>query len=316
MTQARILVVDDEPANRLLLRQLLAHLGYAVREATDGEEALASVAAEPPDLILLDVHMPRLDGYEVCRRLKSDARTRLVPVVMVTGLDQLPDKIKAVELGADDYLKKPFDPMELAARVRSLLSLKRYTDELEHATNVLQGIAKVVERRDAYTGDHCKRVGVRAVAVGAALGLADEELNALRLAGVFHDLGKIAIPDAILRKPGALTAEERDVMKTHAAAGAELVQPMRTMERMVPFIRHHHERLDGSGYPDGLSGREIPLAVRILSVVDIYDALATKRPYKEALSAEKCFSILRDEAAKGWWDRDVVETLVRVLQSS
>ena len=235
---------------------------------------------------------------------------------MLTSLDQLPDKVKAVELGADDYLTKPFNVLELTTRVRSLLSLKHFTDEFEHASRVLESIALVVESRDRYTGDHCRRLGRYGTMVGKAMGLADEDLRSLYLAGIFHDLGKIAVSDAVLNKPGRLTPEELTVMRSHPVVGADLCRRMRTMETIVPLIRHHHERLDGSGYPDGLSGKEIPRVVRILSVVDVYDALATDRPYREALSHAKCMEIMREEVRRGWWDPDVLETLDRCLRSS
>ena len=308
-----VLIADDEAPNRALVRRVLEPSGYTVLEAADGAQAIETVAARLPDLVLLDLEMPEVDGYSALRALKGDPRTRLIPVVMLTSHDQLVDRVRAMQVGVDDYLIKPFHPAELTARVHSLVSLKRFTDELEHAGRVLQGIARVVEERDAYTGRHCIRVGSRAVRVGTTLGLGEEDLKTLRLAGSFHDLGKIAIPDAILRKPGRLTPEEMELMKTHAAVGAQLVQPMRTLARVLPLIRHHHEKLDGSGYPDGLSAGEIPVTVRILSVVDIYDALATQRPYKEALPRERCLAILREEAAKGWWDRDVVETLADLV---
>lgn len=309
-------MVDDERQNRVLLKKILLPMGFQVREATNGEEALAAVAAELPDLILLDVMMPKLDGYGVCQKLKTDPRTRLIPIIMLTSLDQLPDKLKGVELGVDDFLTKPFNVAELMTRVRSLLSLKQYTDDLEHAANVLESIALTVAERDAYTSGHCIRVGHYAVAVGKRFGLGEEDLKMLRLAGTFHDLGKIAIPDVILRKPGPLTSEERTQMQGHAAKGADLVKPMRTMGGVLPLIRHHHERLDGSGYPAGLSGNEISLTVRILTVVDIYDALGTERPYKAALSRERSLEILREEAERGWWDRKVIETLALITETA
>ena len=309
MPAERILVVDDEEANRNLLREILRPLGYQVREAADGDEALAAVAESTPDLILLDLMMPRLNGYEVCRELKSDPRTRLVPIIILTTLEQLQDKIKAIDLGADDFLNKPFHTIELTTRVRSLLSLKHFTDEFELAAKVLRSIALVVEGRDRYTGDHCKRLGEYAVRIGKTLGLDQEDLETLWLGGIFHDLGKIAVSDSVLNKPAPLTLEEFGVMKTHPAVGADLCGAMRTMERVIPLIRHHHEKLDGSGYPDGLAGKEIPLLVRIITAVDVYDALATARPYRKALPHETCMTILRDEAARGWWDRDIVEML-------
>lgn len=309
---ARILVVDDEAPNRRLVRTVLEPLGFRLQEAADGEEALAALQGPLPDLILLDVTMPGRDGCAVCRRIKDDPRTRMVPVILLTALDQLDDRVRGIDSGADDYLTKPFHVQELTARIRSLLSLKRYTDELEHAGTVIEGLARTLEIRDAYTGDHGKRVGDMAARIGEAMGVPEEGRRTLRLGGILHDLGKIAVPDAVLRKPGRLTESEACEMRTHAHVGSDLCRPMRTMEEVVPIIRHHHERLDGSGYPDGLRGEEIPLLVRIISVADIHDALATKRPYKEAFPRERCLAILREEAAKGWWDRDVVETLARI----
>ena len=312
MGKVQILVVDDEATNRRLLRQILTPLGYDVVEAADGEAALAQVAIELPDLILLDVMMPLRSGYEVCRDLKSNPRTRLIPVVMLTGLDQKAEKLKAVELGAAEFLSKPFDIAELTTRVRSLIALKHFTDELEHASSVLESVALVVEGRDKNTGNHCKRLGEYAARVGGAIGLEDDDIKVLRLGGVLHDLGKIAVSDNILNKPGRLSPEEWTDMHRHPVVGAELCQSMRTLDKVLPLIRNHHEKLDGSGYPDGLSGNDIPALVRIISVVDVYDALATKRSYKEPLSRDKCFEVLREEAAKGWWDQEIVETLARV----
>lgn len=286
---------------------------YDLREAENGEDALESVHQSPPDLILLDIRMPRMDGYEVCQQLKFDPLTKLIPIILLTALGQIEDRIKGIDAGADDFITKPFHTAELVARVKSLLSLKRYTDELENATLVLQGIAKVVEHRDAYTSGHCRRVGDYGAVIALSLGLGVEDVKWIRLAGMFHDLGKISIPDKLLLKPGALTPEEREIMKTHAQAGADLVHPMHTMKDILPFIRHHHERLDGSGYPDGLTAADIPLAIRILTVVDIYDALTTARPYKKAFSKNQSLDILREESARGWWDPVVVEELARSL---
>lgn len=310
---ADILIVDDEPANRRLLREVLDRQGYSLREAADGEEALERVAEKAPDLILLDIMMPRRSGYSVCMELKENPATRLIPIIILTTLDQLSNKIAAVERGADDYLNKPFNVLELTTRVRSLLKLKHYTDELENAATVLQGLAQTVEHRDAYTGDHCKRLGTYATAVGTLLKLDDEALARLRLGGILHDLGKIAVPDAILNKPGKLTAEEFDLVRKHPVVGDELARPMRTLEKILPLIRHHHERLDGSGYPDGLKGDDLSLEVRIITVVDVFDALATDRSYKTALPRHACFDILRDGVRKGWWDGDVVEALRRII---
>jgi len=307
-----ILIVDDEAPNRTLVRRVLEPVGYSIIEAADGRQAIEAVTRHLPDLVLMDLEMPGMDGYSALRTLKSDDRTRLIPVVMLTSHDQIIERVTALEIGVDDYMAKPFNPMELKARVASLVSLKRFTDDLEHASQVLHSVAHIVDRRDAYTGEHCTRVGHLATELGKALRLDEKNLKTLRMAGIFHDLGKVAVPDSILRKPGKLTPEEFGIMKTHAAIGADLIQPMRTMAEVVPLIRHHHEKLDGSGYPDRLGGKDISLIVRIVSVADIYDALATQRPYKEALPHETCMRIMREEAGKGWWDRDVVELLANV----
>jgi len=201
VSKEKLLVVDDEVSNRRVLRRLLADLGYSVREAADGVEALAEIGRELPDLILTDLMMPRKNGYELCREVKGDPRTRLIPVVVLTTLEALPDKLRAVDLGADDFLSKPYEMLELKARVRSLLSLKRFTDDLEHASSVLGAIATVVESRDRYTGDHCRRLGNYGAAVGQALGLEEDDVSLLRMGGTLHDLGKIGVPDAILNKP-------------------------------------------------------------------------------------------------------------------
>jgi putative two-component system response regulator len=221
---------------------------------------------------------------------------------MLTSHDQLAEKVTAADLGADDYLLKPFHVPELAARVRSLAALKRFTDDLENAAHVLAGVAQCIEARDRYTGDHCRRIAEYAVRIGRDLRLGDEDLRLLRLGGYLHDLGKVAVSDVILNK----------AMKSHPVVGAGLVKDMRTLEGVVPLIRHHHEKLDGSGYPDGLAGNDIGLLVRITSVADVFDALRTRRSYKDSLPADKCLQILREEAGKGWWDRDVVESLARL----
>lgn len=313
MQPARILVVDDEAPNRTLLRRVLEHEGYEVCEATNGVEAITVVQRERPDVVLLDAVMPVQDGFVTARKLKSDPATRLIPVVMVTTLDALAHKLRAVDLGVDDFLAKPVNLAELTTRVRSLVAVKRFTDELEHASRVLEGLAGILEQRDGYTGEHCQRVGAVAHAVGQSLGCDESALAAIRLGGILHDLGKVAVPDAVLRKPGRLEPAELEAMRVHAAIGASICLPMRTMERAGPILRHHHERLDGSGYPDGLRGEAISLEVRIVTVVDIYDALTTRRPYREPLVPDRALTILREESERGWWDSNVIACLSDLL---
>ncbi|HSB72543.1 MAG TPA: HD domain-containing phosphohydrolase [Candidatus Methylomirabilis sp.] len=311
--RTRILAVDDSPLDLQLLEDQLADEGYIVHTARDGEEALAKVAAEPPDLILLDVIMPKLDGYEVCRRLKSDGRTILIPVVMITSLQATHERIKGIEAGADEFLSKPFNRQELMTRVRSLMKLKRHTDELESAETVLFTLALSVEAKDPYTEGHCDRLARYSVALGRTLSLSPEYLKALHRGGILHDVGKIGIPDAILLKPGPLTDPERIAIQTHPVIGERICSPLKSLRLVLPIIRHHHERWDGSGYPDGLAGDAIPLTARILQVVDLYDAFTTERPYKPAYSREQAFATMREETAKGWWDARLVEAFIALI---
>lgn len=300
-----ILVVEDEAAVRSMLQRMLEKEGFDVATAEDGAAALERFSEIDPDLVLLDVRMPRLGGFEVCRQLKENPESRLVPVVMVTGLDAREDRITAIEAGADDFLSKPYDRTELLARVGSLLRMKRYTDELDRAESVLMALGRTVEERDPYTRGHCQRLAALAVELGRRLGLPREDLLDLERGGYLHDIGKIVIPDAVLNKRGPLTPEERDLMLAHPVAGERICQGLRSLRTVLPIIRHHHERMDGSGYPDGLAGEDIPLPARILQIVDVYDALRTERPYKSALESAAALEIMRTEVAKGWWDGQI-----------
>lgn len=302
-----ILVVDDDPVYRHLLRRALGSLAYEVMEAVDGLQALELAGEKQPDLILLDLEMPGKDGFAVCRGLRNDERTKLIPIIIVTALEGLPNRLKALEGGADEVLNKPIHLAELSVRVRSLLSLRKYTRELATASEVLQALAGVVESRDVYTGQHSSRVGRAALRIGRAMGLSGVDLKTLETGAALHDIGKTGIPDAVLLKPGKLTPEEIQVIRAHPSIGADLVRPMKSMRDVIPLIRHHHERLDGSGYPDGLKGAQIPLLVRVISVADVYDALTSTRTYRAAMPPEKALAILAEEASKGWWDADVVK---------
>jgi putative two-component system response regulator len=281
---------------------MLEQEGLRVVTAEDGPLALDMVESEEPDLVLLDVVMPTLSGLEVCRRLKASPGTRLLPIILVTGLDARPDRLAGIEAGADDFLSKPFDRAELIARVRSLLRIKRYTDELERAESVLMALALTIEERDPYTRGHCDRLAVLSSALGRRLELAPPQLIALERGGYLHDIGKITVPDAILQKAGRLTPEERESMRKHPEAGERICRGLRSLLPVLPIIRHHHERLDGSGYPDGLAGDDIPLSARILQIVDVYDALTTRRPYKSAMSQAVAVATMEEEVRKGWWD--------------
>ncbi len=300
-----ILIVDDDPAFRSLLAGLLRPQGFEIITAGDGHEALEEFARRGPDLVLLDVQMPRMRGFEVCRHLKQNPETRLTPVVLVTGLAATEDRIQGIEAGANEFLSKPVDRNELLARVRSLLALKGYTDELERAELVLFALARSIEGKDPYTEGHCERLSDYSSRLGERVGLPPDEITALRRAGIVHDVGKVAVPDAILLKPGPLTSDEWAVMRQHAVIGERICSPLKSFRLAVPIIRHHHERFNGSGYPDGLKGEQIPMTARVLQIADVYDALTTERPYKRPLSVEEALTTMVEEVEKGWWDPHV-----------
>jgi putative two-component system response regulator len=310
----RILVIDDNPDIMMLMQELLATRGYEVVAVPDAVQAEAEVRRQPPDLILSDVIMPGKSGYELCRELKDNPVTRLIPFVLITGLTDREDRLKGIECGADDFLNKPIYAEELFARVKSLLKLKDFTDELETAESVLCTLGLSVESRDPYTEGHCERLAQHASALGRYLGLDEESIIALRRGGYLHDLGKIAVPDEILKKGSNLSSEEWAVMKQHPVTGENICRPLKSLRLVLPIIRNHHEHSDGSGYPDGLRKGEIPLLARILQVVDVYDALRTARPYKPALGHEQALLTMREEARSGLWDERLVVEFFAMLE--
>jgi putative two-component system response regulator len=301
-----VLVVDDQASSRLYIGELLRSAHFRVSEATNGEEALEAVERLRPDLVLLDVLMPNMSGFDVCRQLKANELTRLIPVVLITALTDRSNRLMGMQVGADDILTKPFDHVELLARVRSSIHQKRLNEDLDHAAKVLFAIARAVESRDPTTGDHCERLVAMGEQFGRYLGLSRQQIKALRWGGYLHDIGKVGIPDAILCKQGKHTPEEWEIMKSHVLIGEDICRGLRTMQDVLPIIRHHHERWDGSGYPDGLAGEEIPLLARVFQVIDIFDALISPRPYKPALTAEQALEVLREETRKGWRDPNLV----------
>jgi putative two-component system response regulator len=308
-----ILVVDDNLANAAMLKEMLVLRGYQAIAVQSAAAAEAEIHREAPDLILLDVIMPGKTGYELCRELKEDSQTRLIPIVMITGLSAHEDRVKGIEAGADDFLTKPISPEELFARVGSLLKLKEFTDELETVDSVLCTLGLSVEARDPYTEGHCERLARNATDLGRFLGMEEESIVALGRGGYLHDLGKIAVPDEILKKGSDLTPAEWAIMKQHPVTGEIICRPLKSLRLVLPIIRHHHEHSDGSGYPDGLRAGEIPLLPRILQVVDIYDALRTERPYKPALAHEQAAVTMRGEAQNGLWDAELVSEFFGML---
>ncbi|TMC75089.1 MAG: response regulator [Chloroflexi bacterium] len=310
----KVLVVDDVASNRELLQGRLDDLGYDVREARDGIEALDAVAAEEPDLILLDIDMPRLDGIAVCEQLKAHPIRRLIPIVILTASNDRGTKLRGIAAGADDYLSKPFDPKELLIRTKVLLRQRALNQRLDATEGVLFALARAVEARDRHTIHHAERVGRYAEAIGAAHGLGVEDGELLFHGGVLHDLGKIAIPDAILLKPGPLTDQEFAVMKTHSVEGERICLSLRSVSHYLPMIRHHHERVDGAGYPDHLVGNDIPLGARIAAIADAWDAMVSDRPYRPGLDEEEALRRLRNGAGSQW-DAGLVGVFVDLLDS-
>ena len=310
--QPVVLVVDDQRANRELLEAHLDDLGYEVLQAADGIEALESVAAREPDLILLDVDMPRLDGISVCQRLKAHPVRRLIPIVILTASNDREVRLRGIAAGADDYLSKPVDARELLVRTKVLLRDRFLNAKLDATEGVMFALARAVEARDRYTIHHADRVGRYSEAIGVAHGLVQEDATLLYEGGVLHDLGKIAIPDAILLKPGPLTEDEFAIMKTHSVEGERICLSLRSVTHYLPIIRHHHERVDGGGYPDHLLGKAIPLGARIAAIADAWDAMVSDRPYRRGLHREEALRRLHANAGKQW-DAALVEIFVHLL---
>lgn len=305
----KILAVDDEEINLQLVKVMLDQMGYNCITATNGAEAKEEIRKDIPDLVITDVMMPKVDGYQLCSWIKNRKDTRLLPVIMITGLDSLDSRVAGIEAGADDFITKPFEHVALRARVSSLLKLKEYTDELENAEEVIFSLALAVEAKDPYTRGHCQRLSDHGVSIGEMLDLDPASINAIRRGGILHDIGKIGIPDHILLKPGPLTSLEREVMREHPTKGEGICKPLQSLELTLPIIRHHHERVDGSGYPDGLKGNDIPIGARIIAAVDFFDALVTDRPYRQALPFDHSLHILKEAVEDGHLDGMIFDSL-------
>ena len=316
MLDASILVADDDETSARYLKRLLSREGHCVSVVDTLEQALAACARNPPDLVLVDLVAPRGHGYQLCRQLKDQSATRFVPVVIVTAQSDRRDRLKGLEAGCDDFLIKPFDAAELHARIQSLVRLKRYTDDLESAESVILGMGATIEARDPSTNGHCQRLAHYATRLGRSLSLDTADLAALERGGFLHDIGKIAIPDSVLLKDGRLDPHESRLMRRHPIVGDSLCAGLRSLHKVRPIVRHHHERLDGTGYPDGLRNGEVPLLAQIVSVVDIFDALTTQRPYRAARPIEEAFEVLADEASRGWRDRVLIDAFVDVVTAA
>ena len=311
----RILVVDDDPQIRGVLLRLLSRFKGSVVQAASAEEALAALRETPPDLVLLDIGLPGRNGHVVLGEIRASADLRLVPVVILSAAGSRDDKLRALRGGATDFLAKPFDAEELTTRLQSLLQLKAFTDTLEEAEKVIVALAQTIDARDPYTAGHSERVSIYAAALGRHLGLPEPELTALRQGCLFHDLGKIAIRDEVLLKPGPLTPEEYEEIKRHPILGRDLLQPMKTLTWALPVVYHHHERYDGSGYPDGLKGDSIPLIARAAAIADVFDGMTTDRPYRDGLPGRDALAKLAEEARAGLWDPALVDAFRGVMEA-
>lgn len=307
---ASILIVVADPGERENWKQLLTEQGYQTVAISTGERVPDLCAHLQPDLVLMEAGLPDVPGLEVCRRLKQDSRNRLTPVILIADVAEDRSQVSLRTAGADDLWESRPTRWEALTRIQSLLQLKTYIDEQAEA--VVLSLARTIEARDAYTRGHCDRIAAAAVRLAHRAGLSEDQSDALRVAGIVHDVGKVAVPDSVLWKPGPLTAEETAIIRKHPIEGERICSPLKSLRRVLPLIRHHHERMDGSGYPDGLRGDAIPLAARVLQIVDIYDALTTDRPYREAYTQSQALATLYSEAEQGWLDGELVRIFAPV----
>ena len=310
-----VLVVDDDTSIRKGLIHLLRAEGYKTVEAKDGREALSLISVENPDLILLDLMMPDINGLMVCRQLKSIEETRLIPIVMITAVYELEEKLKAIDAGVDDFLNKPINIPELRARVRSLLRMKHLNDLLDCADTVISSLANAIEAKDKYTEGHNERVSRYAVALARAVGLSERELEIVRMAGILHDIGKIGVPDKVLNKRSSLNKLEFNSILSHPEKGQRILKPLHSLMGVRKVVLYHHERYDGKGYPHGLEGEQIPIYARIMSIADTYDAMTTTRPYRKALTKSEAIRELKDKAGQ-MWDPELVKIFVNLVKNN
>lgn len=334
-----ILVVDDEDCILLLMEATLLPQSYEVTLAKDGEEALEKVKEIPPDLILLDIMMPKMDGFEVAKRLKDGEETKTIPIVMMTAVGDVGSRVRALEAGADDFLTKPVDKTELRARVNSLLKVKAYNDHMRNYQRELEAevarrteqlrqafekikvasldticrLSRATEYRDEGTGAHIQRMSHYAAAVAGKMGLNSESVESILYATPMHDVGKMAIPDHILLKPGPLDLDEWQIMQQHTIVGAKIFwgSEAELIKLAEVIALNHHEKWDGSGYPNRLKGSDIPLAGRIAAIADIFDALTSKRPYREPLPLEESLHII-GHSRGSHFDPEVVDAFFAV----
>jgi len=312
---ATVLVVDDTPANVRLLRAYLTAAGHQVVTASDGAAALRTLASNPCDLVLCDVSMPDMDGFEVCRAIKQAPATRDIPVVLLTAADDDVQRERALKAGADDYVVKPVEKAAVLALVKALLRIGRLKQQVDQMEGVVVSLARAVDDRDGRSPGLSERVAYWAMQLGSAIGLPEDELNLLYKAALLHDVGTLAVPAAILAKRGSLEPSELSQVRRHPAVAEEILGPLPRADQLLPAIRHHHERIDGAGYPDSLTGESIPIFSRIIAIADAYVALTSDRPYRARVSRAEALKILREHAGKQW-DASLVERFLPLVEST
>ena len=310
-----VLVVDDIEANLELMEAVFQREGYNVRMALGADPALEICNNYSIDIAILDVMMPGINGFELCKKLKSQTTKYFFPVILLTALNDKKSRITGLECGADDFISKPFDVLELLTKVRSLLKLKELHEELDHSENIIFSLVVAMEATDYYTKGHSTRVGALAKEFGAFLGFPEKELEILKKAGILHDIGKIGFSEKILKKPAGLTEEEKNIIKKHPLIGESICRPLLSMQSVLPGIRSHHERWDGAGYPDALSGEDIPLIARILGILDSYDAMVSVRPYRDEKTTEHVLTIMEKEQYSGQWDPELTGLFLQMISS-
>jgi len=310
--RSRVLVVEDDVANRALLTHMLTRAGYEAIAVADGRDGLRAALDDKPDLLLLDVELPGMNGFDICRALRADPRTVALPIILLTGRGAIGDVVAGLDAGADDFLRKPYDRAELMARIRSVLRLADAMAEVDASHGVIAALANAVEAKDVTTEEHCQRLAALAHQLGIAIELDDAALRALAYGAILHDVGKIGIRDEILTKPGPLTRAEWADMRLHPIIGERICEPLAVARAFGPIIRNHHERWDGQGYPDGLRGEAIPIGARVVGIVDAFDAIVHSRPYRAARSAEQALAELRRGSGKQF-DPALVPVFIRLI---
>ncbi|MDX1810333.1 MAG: response regulator [Gammaproteobacteria bacterium] len=314
--QYQILVVEDYESHRKLEKIILEQEGFNVIEACNGKEALNVLQTHDIDVVLMDKNMPQLNGDDTCYKIRNELGLKLLPIIIVTGNYEKSELVKSLDSGANDFISKPFSATELIARVKSAAISKRHAYQLESMEDMLFALGRMVEAKDGNTGDHCARLAYTAEVFGKRISCSKEEIEILRRGSILHDIGKLGIPDTVLFKPEKLDAKEWGIMKTHTTIGYNICRSLKSVQDATPIILSHHERWDGSGYPQGLKGNDIPLLAQIFQLIDIYDALAYKRPYKQAFSQAKILEVFNNELALGWRNPELCREFIELIKSN